>query len=70
MLEPAVIGAGINKAGKSELPYIPEPLNIGVLNDIIDKIAGYAYKTIHRIVYYLLFICNICHPLETQVTKI
>ena len=65
MLEPAVICSRINKACKSQLPYIPEALNPWVLNDIINKIARNAYETVYRIIYDLSFICQICHPLLT-----
>ncbi len=53
MLKPAVRRPGIDKACKTQLLYIPQTLEPGVLNDIIDKIPGDADKSVNRIVYYL-----------------
>lgn len=69
MLEPAVIGSGIDKAGKPELPHVSESLHIGVLNDVIDQIARYTYESVHRIINNFPFVCKVCHPSENLSYK-
>jgi hypothetical protein len=62
VLEPAVVGSGINEAGKPELPDIPQPLKPGMFDYIIDQVKWNAYKTVNRIIDNLPFICFVDHP--------
>ncbi len=61
MLEPAVIGSWVNKAGQSQLLYISQPLKPGVLDDVEDQISGYVDKTIDRIVYNFSLVYSVRH---------
>ena len=40
---------------ESELLYTPEPLEIGMLDYIENKLIGYGYESIDRVVEYLFF---------------
>jgi hypothetical protein len=70
MLEPAMIGSGINKACKTKLFNIPQSLEPGVLDNIVNQIARYAYKSINRIIDYFSFICLVDHLKNSWYTKL
>jgi hypothetical protein len=70
VLKPAVIRSGVDKACKSKLLDVPQSLEPGMLNDIVNQIARQAYESIHRIVYYLSFVDNVYHPESIWPTKL
>jgi hypothetical protein len=59
MLEPAVVSPGVNKACQAQLLDIPQTLEPGVFNDIINQIARNADKPINRIIDNFPFICPV-----------
>jgi hypothetical protein len=70
VLEPAVICARVNEARQAKLLNVPQPLEPGMLNDIVNQFARQTNESIHRIVDYLSFIDNVCHPESIWPTKL
>lgn len=56
VLKPGMCGAGIYKAGKSQLSYPTESLNIGMFKQVKNEVGRYDDESVYRIIDDFTFI--------------
>jgi hypothetical protein len=50
MLESGVVGTRINKVSEPQLPDPPQPLEKGMLDEVVNQIKGDFYKSVNGII--------------------
>jgi len=56
MVKPGVQRTGVDKMCHSELFDVPQPLKIGMGNQVKDQLRGYINESVDRIIYDFLFV--------------
>jgi hypothetical protein len=64
MLKPAVVGTRIYEACKAQLLDVTQALEPWMLDDVVNKISGYIYESVNRIIDNLPLVNRISHELN------
>ncbi len=59
MMKPGMQSARVNKIAEAQLFYIPQPLKVRMLNQVMDQITLYGDESVDRVVNDFLFIQSI-----------